>query len=208
MENEVIELLKDHNNLESFGYMILFLYSVGGGYIGIITAGVFSSLGKFDLSISILLAICGNVIGSSLFCVFARTQKSEVFKIFKKHKRKLAYLQIMIKKYDWIIFLISKFIHGFRTFVPIAVGISKYSLIKFLCINFIACIIWGISLGLLGFYATGMLLPILKFLLQYPYLFAIILLTLITIFTVISYIRKRLSKDNNIQLIDNRSKLE
>ncbi|RDU73360.1 DedA family protein [Helicobacter aurati] len=196
MDNEAIEILKNYNNLENFGYAILFLYSVGGGYIGIITAGVFSSLGKFDLSLSILLAVCGNIVGSSLFCIFARTQKQEVFQLLKKHKRKLAYLQIMIKKYDWILFIVSKFIHGFRTFVPLAVGISKYNIIKFLSINFVACIIWGISLGLLGFYATGMFLPVLKVLLQYPYIFAVAFLSIMIVFILIAYVRKRFTKSN------------
>ena len=46
MENEALQLLEDQGNIQNFGYALLFLYSMGGGYLGIITAGVFSSLGK------------------------------------------------------------------------------------------------------------------------------------------------------------------
>ena len=98
MENEAFNILKDYNNLESFGYLVLFLYCMGGGYVAAITAGVLSSIGKLDLTTSIFLSIIGNIIGSSLFAIIARTQKHEIIKIFNKHRRKLAYLQIMLKK--------------------------------------------------------------------------------------------------------------
>ena len=93
MQNEAFEILKNYNNLENFGYLVLFLYSMGGGYVAILSAGVLSSLGKLDLTLSIALAIIGNILGSSLFAYFARTQKKDIMKIFSKHKRKIAYLQ-------------------------------------------------------------------------------------------------------------------
>lgn len=192
MQNEAFEILKNYNNLENFGYLVLFLYSMGGGYVAILSAGVLSSLGKLDLTLSIALAIMGNILGSSLFAYFARTQKKDIMKIFSKHKRKIAYLQIMIKKYDWGLFLVSKFLHGIRTFVPLAVGISKYNIVKFFLINSIGAIIWGISLAFLGFYASGLFLEIIKALLQYPYFLPLVFIGIIIAIVFIMYIRKKI----------------
>ncbi len=194
MENEAFNILKDYNNLESFGYLVLFLYCMGGGYVAAITAGVLSSIGKLDLTTSIFLSIIGNIIGSSLFAIIARTQKHEIIKIFNKHRRKLAYLQIMLKKYDLILFFISKYLHGIRTFVPLAVGISKYRITKFLLINVIATIIWGVSLVFLGFYASGFFLDVIKVLLQHPYLFPIAFIILAAIVALFVYVRKRIKE--------------
>ena len=192
MQNEAFEILKNYSNLENFGYLVLFLYSMGGGYVAILSAGVLSSLGKLDLTLSIALAIMGNILGSSLFAYFARTQKKDIMKIFSKHKRKIAYLQIMIKKYDWGLFLVSKFLHGIRTFVPLAVGISKYNIVKFFLINSIGAIIWGISLAFLGFYASGLFLEIIKALLQYPYFLPLVFIGIIIAIVFIMYIRKKI----------------
>ncbi len=52
------------DSLEQWGYILLFLYSLGGGYVGLITAGVMSALGKMDLFIAIFVAGVGNMIGS------------------------------------------------------------------------------------------------------------------------------------------------
>ena len=37
------------NSLEQWGYILLFAYSLGGGYVGLLTAGVMSALDKMDL---------------------------------------------------------------------------------------------------------------------------------------------------------------
>ncbi len=196
MDNEVLEILKNYSNLENFGYFILFLYSMGGGYIAILSAAVLSSINKLDLTLSITIAISGNIIGSSLFALFARIQQKDIKKMMIKHKRKIAYTQIMIKRYDWILFIVSKYLHGIRTFVPIAVGISRYNIKKFFLINAIGAIIWGISLGFLGFYASGFFIDIIRVLLEYPYLLPVVFIGIVIIVVLFMYIKKRLSKAN------------
>lgn len=205
LENEAFEVIKNYINLETFGYLILFLYCMGGGYVPIIAAGVLAAMGKLDLGFSIILAIIGNVLGSSMFALLARTQKGEIMRIFKKHRRKIAYLQVMIRRYDWLLFLVSKFIHGARTFVPLAVGISAYNMMKFLVINFIGAIIWGISLGLLGFYASEFFLEILKVILQKPYLAPLIFVGIVILIAFYMYIRKRLKHNVFLQNLKNKN---
>lgn len=195
MHNEALDILKEYNgiNLESFGYFILFLYSMGGGYIAILTAAVLASVGKLDLSLSIVIAIIGNALGSSLFAIFARTQQTEVRKAFIKHKRKIAYIQVMLKKYDWGLFIISKYLHGIRTFVPIAVGISQYNIIKFVIINCIGAIIWGVSLGFIGYYASGFFLQVIQVLLTYPYMLPAVFVGFVILVIFILYIKKKIN---------------
>lgn len=192
MQNEALDILKDYNNLENFGYLILFFYSMGGGYIAILTAAALSSVGKLDLSFSIFIAVVGNALGSSLFAAFARTQQIEVRKMFSKHKRKIAYVQIMIKKYDWGLFIVSKYLHGIRTFVPFAVGISQYSLTKFVVINCIGSAIWGISLGVAGYYASGFLFDVIKILLAHPYVLPIIFIAMLIFIAFLLYVKKKI----------------
>lgn len=200
MENELFEILKEHINLESFGYLILFLYCMGGGYVAIIAAGAFASIGKLDLTLSIILAISANTIGSSMFALLARFQRKDITRFLKKQRRKIAYMQVMIRKYDWILFLVSKFIHGVRTFVPLAVGVSGYNMMKFLSINFIGAIIWGVSLGFLGFYASEFFIEIIAVIIKYPYLAPVAFIGLVIFVVFFMYIKKRLKQGNFLQI--------
>ncbi len=192
MHNEVFDILNNYSNLENFGYFILFLYSMGGGYIAVLSAAVLSSIGTLDLTLSIFIATIGNIIGSSLFSVVARVQQRDIRTMLVKHKRKIAYIQIMIKKYDWGLFIVSKYMHGIRTFVPIAVGVSKYNMSKFLLINAVGAIVWGVSLGLLGFYASGFFIDIIRVLLEYPYLLPFVFIGIVIFVVFAMYIKKRL----------------
>lgn len=98
------------SNLATYGYIGLFLYSLGGGFVAIIGAGVLSFLGEMDLSLSILIAFVANFLGDFLLFYMARYQKSMMMDGLRKHRRKLALSHVLMKKYgSWIIFSKSLF---------------------------------------------------------------------------------------------------
>ena len=140
-------------NLSTYGYLILFLYSLGGGMVAIIGAGLLSFEGSMNLTLSIAIAAVANFIGDMILVYMGRYNKSSVMPYFKSHKRKLALAQILFKKYGDKIIFIKKYIYGLKTLVPLAIGLTKYSLVKFAIINAICAIIWAVSLGLLSYYA-------------------------------------------------------
>ena len=78
------------DTLIKYGYIVLFFYSLGGGMVGILAAGVLSSQGKMDLSFCITLAFIANTIGSTLLFILGKYYKKDIMPYFKKHRRKLA----------------------------------------------------------------------------------------------------------------------
>lgn len=63
------------SNLATYGYIGLFLYSLGGGFVALIGAGVLSFMGKMDLSLSIMIAFFANALGDVLLFYMARYQR-------------------------------------------------------------------------------------------------------------------------------------
>lgn len=143
-----------YESFQSWGYLILFMYSLGGGYIGIVAAGILSSLGNMDIGISILIAFVGNAFGSSALTFLGRYQKKDILKYFSKHRRKLALVHVWMKKYGILLIFASKYLYGIKTIVPLAVGISKYNLKKYLIVNIISCGLWALIVGILAFVAS------------------------------------------------------
>jgi membrane protein DedA with SNARE-associated domain len=99
----------------------------------------------------------------------------------KKHRRKLALSHILMKKYGDKIIIIKKFIYGLKTLIPIAVGLTKYPLVKFNIINLIAAIIWALSLGYGSYYAGEYFTKAFYVLEDKLYIIALILLVLLGI---------------------------
>lgn len=139
-------------SLSTYGYIILAFYSFGGGMVALIGAGILSSMGKMDISSSILIATVANFVGDSVLFYLSQSNKKEVMGYMKKHKRKIAYTNLLMRKYGWLAVFLQKYIYGVKTLVPIVMGLTKYDFKKFVTLNFFASIVWGLLIGLISFY--------------------------------------------------------
>lgn len=167
------------NSLSTYGYIILFAYSFGGGMIAIIAAGVMSYAGKMDLTTSIAVAFIANTIGSTMLFYMGRYNKNALMPYIKVHRRKLALSHILMKKYgDKIIFL-QKFIYGLKTLVPMTIGLTKYPQGKFHLLNTISAGLWAMILGIGSYIMGELLMRIAAYFSQNPLLTPLILLSIL-----------------------------
>lgn len=166
------------SNLATYGYIGLFLYSLGGGFVAIIAAGVLSFMGKMDLTTSILIAFVANALGDFLLFYMARYQKTMMMDGLKKHRRKLALAHIMMKKNGSWIILFQKFVYGIKTLIPIAIGLTKYDFKKFAILNVLSAGVWALAFGLGSYYSGSFLMNIAETISQKPWIAPIILVVL------------------------------
>ncbi|MDR1555187.1 MAG: DedA family protein [Campylobacteraceae bacterium] len=166
-------------SLATYGYIVLFLYSFGGGMVAIIAAGVLSYKGIMSIEVSVAVAATANFIGDAVLSSIGRYNRETMMPYIKKHRRKLALSHILMKKYGDKIIIIKKFIYGLKTLIPIAVGLTKYPLVKFNIINFIAAFIWALSLGYGSYYAGEYFTKIFYALEDKPYIAPVVLLFLV-----------------------------
>lgn len=167
------------SNLETYGYVVLFLYSFGGGFLALMGAGVLSYAGHMDLSTSILVAFIANFIGDLVLVYMGRYNKKDVMVYLHKHKRKLALSHILMKKHgSWVIFL-QKYVYGVKTLIPLAIGITKYDLKKFALLNLFASAIWALVIGIGSYMAGEAIKSAYEIISGRPYIAPVLLLSLI-----------------------------
>lgn len=162
-------------SLSTWGYLILFLYTLGGGFVAIVAAGVLSYAGEMNLSVVIIVAAISNFLGDTLLFYLTRYSKKDIMPFLKKQNRSLALAQILFKKHGGKIIFIKKYIYGVKTLVPLAIGLTKYSFVKFSIINLISAIIWSISLGILSYYAGEPLIRLFGYIKSNPWIMPIIM---------------------------------
>ncbi len=119
--------------------------------VGIIAAGVLAHMGKMDLSISISIAFIANALGDNLLFYLSRYNRPMINPYIKNHKRKLALAHVLMKRYGDKIIFFQKFIYGIKTLIPLAIGLTRYSFVKFTILNVISALIWAIFLGYGGY---------------------------------------------------------
>ena len=164
------------SNLETYGYIGLFLYSLGGGFVALLGAGVLSYLGKMDLATSMSVAFVANAIGDILLVYLARYQKSMMMEGLSKHRRKLALAHIYMKKYGSWIILIQKFVYGIKTLIPIAIGLTKYDFKKFILLNIPSSALWAAVVGFGSYYSGSVLVEFAGIVSDKPWIAPVILL--------------------------------
>lgn len=164
------------SSLSTYGYIGLFIYSLGGGFAALMAASVLSFAGKMDLSLVILVAFAGNVLGDSLLFYLARYHKRDMMEYFKKHKRKLAFSHLLIKRRGAWIIVVKKFIYGLKTLVPLAVGLTKYSFWKFSLYNLLGAGVWALLIGEGSYLFGGAIIEGYKVVAGKPYLAPIMLI--------------------------------
>jgi len=166
-------------SLETYGYIGLFLYSFGGGFVALMGAGVLSYTGHMDLSTSILVAFVANFIGDMVLFYMGRYNKKDVMAYMHKHKRKLALSHILMKKHgSWVIFL-QKYVYGIKTLIPLAIGLTKYDLKKFAVLNLIAAAIWALVVGIGSYMAGEAIKSVYEVIAQRPWIAPVILFSLV-----------------------------
>ena len=163
-------------NLATYGYIGLFLYSLGGGFIALVGAGVLSYMGKMDLTISIAIAFVANALGDMLLLYMARYQKSMMIEGLRQHRRKLALSHLLMKRYGSWIILFQKFVYGIKTLIPIAIGLTKYDAKKFAVLNIISAGIWALVFGYGSYYSGSALVKFAELVSDKPYIAPIILI--------------------------------
>lgn len=174
--------------IQDWGYLALFLYSFGGGFVGLIFAGVLSYAGDLNIYISILVAGISNFLGDQFLFLIARKNKNYAKDMMKKYGRKIALAHLMMRKYGSFVVFIQKYIYGIKTLIPLAMGLTKYSATKFAILNIFATILWACIIGYLSFTAGEYILSLSD---DFKYIGLGIVLV---VFLLISYLFKRIEK--------------
>ncbi|MGB6329869.1 MAG: DedA family protein [Halarcobacter sp.] len=130
-----------------FAYVILFLYSFGGGFVGLVIAGVLSYAGDLNIVVSMIVAGSANFIGDQFLFYMARTNKIYARDTMKKYGRKVALAHLLMRRHGSPVVFIQKYIYGIKTLIPLAMGLTKYSYQKFTIYNAFASVLWAIVIG-------------------------------------------------------------
>ncbi|MCE3036858.1 DedA family protein [Helicobacter sp. faydin-H20] len=171
LEDAIIEVWKKY--VSTWGYAILFFWSVLEGELGLIFAGIAAHTGDLNVWLAIFIAGLGGFVGDQIYFFIGRSNKAYIQKKLANHRRKLALAHLLLQKYGWGIIFIQRYMYGMRTIIPISIGLTRYSALKFALINLVSAWIWAAITILLAWILGEQILSILKFLKNHPYILVI-----------------------------------
>lgn len=140
--------------IHSYGYASVFFFTLLEGEIVVALAGFLASEGILSLPLVILTAITGAIIGDHAYFFFGRYKGKQFIEARPRFSRQVGKIHLLIEQHqDWLIFG-SRFMYGFRTILPIAIGTSNVRVRRFTLFNSLGSILWGVFFSV-GGYAFG-----------------------------------------------------
>jgi len=156
--------------VEDFGYYILFFWSILEGELGLIFAGIAAHTGHLNVWLAIFVAGLGGFVGDQIYFYIGRFNKGYIQKHLANQRRKLALAHLLLQKYGWPIIFIQRYMYGMRTIIPISIGITRYSALKFAFINLLSAWIWAAITIMLAWVFGEQILDILALFKGHPYI--------------------------------------
>ena len=181
----------DFSSLETWGYLAVAFFAFGGSLMIVAAAGVFSYMGKMDLTTALAIATVSNYMGDMFLFYLGKYQKKEIQPYFAKHKRKIALATLIMRKYGiWAIF-IQKFLYGIKTLVPLSMALSKYDFKKFGFYNIFASIVFVLTIGLSAYYSSEFIISVFNYIKEKPWIAPMILVVMVS---AIWYVMEHMTK--------------
>ena len=140
--------------LQEYGYVILFVWSILEGEMGLLMAGIMSHTGHMNLPFAIFIAGLGGFAGDQIYFYVGRFNKGFIQRKLHSQRRKFAIAHLLLRKYGWPIIFIQRYLYGLRTVIPMSIGITKYSARKFAVINLLSAWVWA-TVTILPAYLLG-----------------------------------------------------
>jgi len=174
--------------IRDWGYIVLFLYSFGGGFVALVVAGILSYSGELNIITVLIVAGVANFIGDQFLFTTARKNKAQAKEMMSKHKRKIAMAHLLMRKYGSAVIFLQKYVYGIKTLIPLAMRLTKYDIKKFMFFNVFATIAWTLIIGLSSYMLSELVYKYLEEFKTYGIIFVVVVLLLV------SYGFRKLSK--------------
>ncbi|MGZ5052463.1 MAG: DedA family protein [Methylobacter sp.] len=129
--------------LKEYGYVVLFLWSILEGEMGLIMGGIMTHTGDMQYFLTVFIAGLGGFTGDQIYFYIGRFNKGLIQRKLHTQRRKFAIAHLLLKKYGWPIIFAQRYMYGLRTVIPMSIGITKYSAQKFAFINLLSAWVWA-----------------------------------------------------------------
>ncbi|HEY8147893.1 MAG TPA: phosphatidylglycerol lysyltransferase domain-containing protein [Vicinamibacteria bacterium] len=139
--------------LARYGYLILFPGVVVEGEAFLLAGAFMAHRGVLDLPIVIALAVAATMSGDQLYYRAARSRGRAWLERRKGARAKYAkWIDLTARRGVWLL-LASRWTFGLRIVIPAACGAVGMRPAVFTAVDFVAVLIWALTLGLAGYYS-------------------------------------------------------
>jgi membrane protein DedA with SNARE-associated domain len=138
--------------LQDYGYFALFLGTFLEGETILVLAGFLASRGILEIEWVLVTAFFGSYAGDQLWYQIGRHKGRQLLARRPKWQAACDRALRLVSRHPDLWVLSFRFFYGLRSIMPVAIGLSGYSPVRYLILNGIGAMVWAVVLGLAAFY--------------------------------------------------------
>jgi len=139
------------------GYWALFVGTFLEGETFFILAGIAAREGLLNPYYVAIIAMAGGFIGDQFFFALGLWRGAEALTWSRTMARKAVEARRVIRRHAVALILLSRFLYGLRMVIPLACGMARVPLWRFMLLNFISALAWCVTFGGLGYWFGGLI---------------------------------------------------
>lgn len=148
--------------IQTYGYIALFIGAIVEGETVVLIAGFLAHRGYLQLPWVMIIAFSGAFIGDQFFFHLGRKGGTAFLDRKPRWKKRIRKVRHYLERFQTPVIVGFRFFYGMRTVTPLVIGLSGYSVPRFLLLNAIGALLWAIIVGVVG-YAFGNVIESLLF---------------------------------------------
>ncbi|MGC2048947.1 MAG: DedA family protein, partial [Gallionella sp.] len=137
--------------IADYGYVALFVGALLEGETLLILAGFAAHQGYLQLHWVIIIALLGGFLGDQFYFWLGRWRAAWVLSRFNRLAPLFERANALIDRYHEVLIVAIRFLYGLRTVGPMAFGMSKVPVWRFVLFNALGAAIWAVTIGGAGF---------------------------------------------------------
>jgi len=137
--------------IADYGYFALFAGTLLEGETVLILAGFAAHQGYLQLHWVIAIALCGGFLGDQFYFWLGRLRAEWVLSRFKRLAPLFERANALMDRYHEVLIVAIRFLYGLRTVGPMAFGMSKVPVWRFVFFNALGAAIWSVVIGGAGY---------------------------------------------------------
>jgi membrane protein DedA with SNARE-associated domain len=162
--------------LQTYGYPLLFIGVFAEGESLLLLAGYFAQRAYLDLYAVIATAFVAAICGDQFFFQLGRRRGAALLNRFPQLRDKVAGALTRVERNQAKFVLTMRFLWGLRIALPIALGLTTMSAIRYLWLNLISAAVWSATVSIAGYTAGRVVMRSIEDLHRYEKWIALVLL--------------------------------
>jgi membrane protein DedA with SNARE-associated domain len=132
-------------------YIGIFVGIFFEGEMVMVTSVIAAHHGYLNLYIVMAIGVTGTYFADSFYFFLGRRKGKKWLNKSARYRNKYEVIDSKLDRYPILIFLVYRFMYGFRTIAPLVIGASKTKTSKFLILSAMSTLIWGATFGSIGY---------------------------------------------------------